>query len=95
MSQRKEKYLRKALSQYEGIVQDVDRSRVASERALEIASEQEENSLRERVSMERRLRVALRRESSQRRNEGRVARWALGVAIVDLIAMAVMAVVLL
>lgn len=95
MSQRKEKYLRKALSQYDGIVQDVVRSRVASERALEIASEQEENSLRERVSMERRLRVALRRESSQRRSEGRVARWALGMAIVDLMCMVALAVVLL
>lgn len=95
MSQKKAKALRRALEQYGRIVQDVDRSRVASERALEIASEQEENSLRERVLLERRLRVALRRESSQRRSEGRVARWALGVAIVDLIGMAVMAVVLL
>jgi len=87
MSQKKAKALRRALEQYGRIVEDVDRSRVASERALEIASEQEENSLRERVSLERRLRAALRRESSQRRSEGRVARWALGVAIVDLIGM--------
>lgn len=95
MSQRKEKYLRKALSQYEGIVQDVDRSRVASERALEIASEQEENSLRERVAMERRLRLAVRREGSERRRTDRVARWALVVSLVDLAGLVLMAAVLL
>jgi hypothetical protein len=95
MSQKKAKQLRRALEQYGSIVQDVDRSRVASERALEIASEQEENSIRERVALENRLRGALRRESRKRRSEGRVARWALGVAIVDLIGMALMAVVLL
>lgn len=95
MSQRKEKYLRRALKQYEGIVQDVDRSRIQSERALEIAAGQEERNTEERVAMERRLRGAMRRESRSRRRADQMARWALGVAVVDLIGMAVMAVVLL
>ena len=95
MSQKKAKQLRRALEQYGQIVEDVDRSRVASERALKIASEQEENSLRERVSMERRLFAALHRESGRRRSESRVARWALAVALVDLAGMIALAVVLL
>ena len=95
MSQRKEKYLRRALKQYDGIVEDVDRSKVQAERALEIVAGQEERNTEARVDMEKRLRAALRRESRQRRSEGRVARWALGVALVDLAAMVALAVVLL
>lgn len=95
MSQRKEKYLRRALKQYEGIVQDVDRSRIQSERALEIAAGQEERNTEERVAMERRLRGAMRRESRNRRRADRVARWALGVALLDLAAMVAVVAMLL
>lgn len=95
MSQRKEKYLRRALKQYDGIVQDVDRSRIQSERALEIAAGQEERNTEERVAMERRLRGAMRRESRSRRRADRVARWALGVALLDLAAMVAVVAMLL
>ena len=84
MSQRNEKYMRKALKQYDGIAQDVDR--------LNMEVPYMGQQLRK---MEERLDRRIRNERRQRRSEGRVARWALGVAIVDLIGMAVMAVVLL
>ena len=95
MSQRKEKYLRRALEQYDAIVEDVDRSRTQAERAMEIVLGQEERNVEMQAGVERRLRAALRRESRQRRNEGRVARWALAVALVDLAGMVALAVVLL
>ena len=95
MSQRKEKYLRRALEQYDAIVEDVDRSRTQAERAMEIVLGQEERNVEMQAGVERRLRAALRRESRQRRNEGRVARWALAVALVDLAGMAALGVMLL
>lgn len=84
MSQRKEKYLRRALKQYDGIVQDVDQLNMRVPYLDKRMDETEE-----------RLNRRIRNERRQRRSESRVARWALGVAIVDLIGMAVMAVVLL
>ena len=84
MSQRKEKYLRRALSQYDSIVQDVDQ---LSMQVPYLDKRMEDT--------ERRLDRRIRNERCQRRSEGQVARWALGVAIVDLIGTALMAVVLL
>ena len=84
MSQRKEKYLRRAMEQYSGIVQDVDQLNM------------QVPYLDKRIDRaEQRLERRIRNERSQRRSESRVARWALGVAVVDLVAMAAMAVVLL
>ena len=102
MSQRKEKYLRKALKQYDSIVESVgeseQRSRsaeVRSERALDIVMGQARYNADERAAVERRMRVEVRKERGERRKAERVARWALAVAMVDLFAMVGLAVAVL
>ena len=95
MSQKSEKRARRALERYDKIVLDVEQSVLRSERALEIVMAQAAHDANERAGVERRLRKELRREREQRRNAGRVARWALAVAVVDLFAMVGLAVAVL
>ena len=102
MSQRKEKYLRKALKQYDSIVESVGESErrsslaeLRSERALDIVMGQASYSANERAAVERRMRKEVRKERGERRKTGRVAAWALAVAVVDLFAMVGLAVAVL
>ena len=102
MSQRKEKYLRRALEQYDKIVDEVGESRrrsrnaeQRSERALDIVMGQAGYNAEEREAVERRLRGELRRERQERRKQDRVAQVALAVAMVDLFAMIGLAVAVL